>query len=241
MTIFKNSCQDVDVERVIKAQEYRWLKAYQHAKWEYESTRDRITQYANAQGELYPEVYYSRRLGLRGRRWRSGQGLVRVLHVSSVVDFGCATGSYLEGIVSEGVTEVLGVELNYDRMKDHIPEGIRDKIVQGHLGRYLSCGEWDCVLSLDVAEHLLPEEEDCFIENVLRASKRLIVFSASNKPGVSHFNRHTREYWIGKFTLAGCQYLKKETEELVFAWRGHRGLRYIRVGLCVFRAKGGEE
>ena len=226
----------MDLQKVLHNNFQYWRKQHKYAKWEMDTIVDRITRYVQNPESLYPDIYYSKREKYHGRRYRSGWRLVTTLNVTSVIDFGCATGSYLEGVVAAGVPLpcVKGVELNYNRMMQYIPETLRANIVPGHVGRYISSGGWDCAMSLDVAEHLLPEEEDVFIGNLIRASDRLIVFSGSNKPNEAHFNRHTREHWIGRFTLEGCKYLKDETEALKTAWLGRCGLRYIREGLCVF-------
>lgn len=201
--------------------------------WEIDTLRDRLHSYFTAPEELYPDRFFEKRFKFRGRRWRAGAALVKHFGLTSLVDFGCGTGSYLEGAMEAGLTRVLGIE-RLEAAREYAPEGIRDYIRVGNVGQPFECGQWDCVLSVEVAEHLLPEEASYFVANTIRASTRLIVLTASDKYENTHFNPRPMEYWIGKYTLAGCRYLVDGTVELREAWRRAKALRHVRANLMVF-------
>lgn len=192
-----------------------------------EIIEDRKSEYRIDPINLYSDGYFRRRSrGKRDRQMKAGKILSDLFDIKSMVDFGCGLGAYLEGAFNGKTQQVLGIDACYDRLLKYTSENIRPFIVRGHVGKKLDLGKWDCVLSLEIAEHLLPEEEDVFIDNILMASSRLIVFRAGPS-----FNRHhlnpgkERNYWIDKFLQRDCVELIEEERKLTQAWRGHVGRR----------------
>jgi len=177
--------------------------------------------YAKDPLEIYSRKYYGRRRKMREWEMVSGKALSQTLNLESIIDFGCGLGSYLEGALQANTKRVLGIDIGYDISKEFIPEYMQGYIKQGHVGRKLDYGKWDCALSIEVAEHLLPEEEDVFIENLVRASSRLIVLTAAYSFSYMHINAGKMpDYWANKLVDAGCRLLPDEKKKLQEAWVG---------------------
>lgn len=177
---------------------------------------------------FYPDRYYAKRIG-RMRTWqkRIGKAFAEEYQIESMVDFGCGIGSFLEGALEGGAKKVRGFELVYDHAIKFAPEHMKKYLKYGNLGEPLDCGKWDCVISIEVAEHLLEEEADTYVDNIVNASNRLIILAASWGTDRFHFNPKQRDYWIGKFAVRGCNYSNKQNKELYELWDRVGGARYI--------------
>lgn len=170
---------------------------------------------------VYSYKYYGRRVKMREWEMASGKALSQALKPESIIDFGCGLGSYLEGALQANTKEVLGIDIGYDISKEFVPPYMQRFMRTGHIGRKLDYGKWDCALSIEAAEHLLPEEEDTFIENLVRASSRLIVLTAAYSFSYMHLNAGKMpDYWANKLVEAGCKLLPDEKKKLQEAWMG---------------------
>lgn len=177
---------------------------------------------------FYSERYYSKRTRkLRSWQRKIGKALSNEFKITSMVDFGCGIGSFIEGALEGFANKVLGFELVYTHSIKHTPKHIKKYIKHANLGEPINCGKWDCVLSIEVAEHLLEEESDVFVENMINASSRLIILAASWGQNRYHFNPKKREYWIDKFVTRGCKYIDDENDKLYELWDRIGGARYI--------------
>lgn len=178
---------------------------------------------------IYSKRYYCRRIKMRDWEMRSGKILSDILNLESIIDFGCGLGSYLEGALEAKTKKILGIDIGADIARECIPERVREFIKKDHIGRKLDYGKWDCALSIEAAEHLLPEEEDVFVANMINASSRLIVLTAAYSFSYFHINAgKTREYWAKKFIDLGCKELMEEEKELRVALRGHAKRHIIK-------------
>lgn len=185
--------------------------------------------YKNDPLKIYNQHYYHKRRKMRDWEMKSGKILSETLNIKTMIDFGCGLGSYLEGALEGKTEKVFGIDIGYDFSKKVIPEHMHKFIVKGDVGKEFNYGKWDCVLSLEVAEHLLPEEEDTFILNLFNASSRLIVFSASRDFSYMHINGgKAKEYWIKKFIDLGCKELLEEEKKLCAAWKGYCSKYIVR-------------
>jgi len=168
---------------------------------------------------IYGRKYYGRRRRMRDWEMDSGKALSQALNIESMIDFGCGLGSYIEGALQANTKKVLGIDIGYDISKEFIPEYMQEYIKKGHIGRKLDYGKWDCAFSIEAAEHLLPEEEDIFIENLVRASSRLVVLTAAYSFSYMHLNAGKMpDYWANKLVEAGCKLLPDEKKKLQEAW-----------------------
>jgi len=126
-----------------------------------------------------------------------------LVHPGSVLDVGCATGTWLAEWSRVGVPDVFGIDGDYvDRTALRIPV---DSFQAVDLNRPFSLGrKFDLVQTLEVAEHLDESSADAFVES-LSAHGDVILFSAAipGQGGTHHVNEQWPSYWAEKFAKAG--------------------------------------
>lgn len=118
-----------------------------------------------------------------------------ILPVQSVVDFGCARGTWLREWQAQAVDEVAGVDGEYvDRSKLEIDPRrffVRDLARPFNLER-----RFDIAESLEVAEHLHPTRGAGFVADIV-AHASVVLFSAATpgQGGENHVNEQSLGYW----------------------------------------------
>lgn len=106
---------------------------------------------------------------------------------SSIVDFGCGLGMYVRDLRTAGF-RAGGFDGNPSTVE--ITEGRCNQI---DLTRDLDFGNrWHWAMSLEVAEHIPPEFESTFLNNIDRHACAGIVLSWGNQAGEGHVNVRTR-------------------------------------------------
>lgn len=145
----------------------------------------------------------------RSSRYSAGviTGLMRnALSIGSVLDVGCAKGTWLAAWRESGVSDVAGVDGDYvDTSALHIPG---DNFTAADLSTPIDLGRrFDLVQSLEVAEHVRADAADQFVANLVRHSIGAILFSAAppGQGGEFHVNEQPYEYWRTKFRAAGYE------------------------------------
>lgn len=123
-----------------------------------------------------------------------------ILQVDSVVDIGCARGTWLREWRAQGVNDIIGVDGSYvDREKLEIDSKCfveHDLTMSLNLGR-----KFDLAQSLEVAEHLPPSRAEAFIADIV-ALAPVVLFSAAppGQGGENHLNEQPYEYWRSLFS-----------------------------------------
>jgi SAM-dependent methyltransferase len=118
-----------------------------------------------------------------------------ILTVRSVVDVGCARGTWLREWQAQGVEDVVGVDGDYvDREKLEIDARrftVSDLAAPFSLGR-----RFDLAQSLEVAEHLPKDRAISFVADIV-AHAPIVLFSAATpgQGGENHLNEQPGEYW----------------------------------------------
>lgn len=123
--------------------------------------------------------------------------------ISSLLDIGAGTGTWLRAAQLVGIKNVLGVD-------GISPEGRafwvdRSLVRVADLRQPLYLGlRFDAVICLEVAEHLPEEYAPILIESLCRHSD-LVFFSAAipRQPGDHHINCQWPSYWQGHFNRCG--------------------------------------
>lgn len=162
---------------------------------------------------LYDDAFFKKRL--KHREWQSQIGFLLCLtfRIQSVLDLGCALGSYLEGFRSCKAI-VKGYELYRDCARSYIPSGIAHCVFLGDVTKpiYEEC-KYDCCFSMEVAEHIPSESSEVFVDNLCNNSERLIIMSAAppGQGGIGHINCQSYNYWIEKIESRGFYYSKNGT------------------------------
>jgi SAM-dependent methyltransferase len=169
------------------------------------STADaRVTPMSQELSSQYDAAFYER--GASDSR-KSAAVVVplvnKLVRPESVLDVGCGVGAWLAEWVSQGVTDVLGLDGEYvDRAMlqiestDFLPVDFRSRF---SLGR-----RFDLVESLEVAEHLEEPYADAFVQS-LASHADTVLFSAAipGQGGTHHVNEQWPSYWVAKFSHVG--------------------------------------
>lgn len=148
----------------------------------------------------YDEAFYQQQAQAS---FRSAQIYAQHLHQfvkpSSVVDFGCGRGTWLRAFSALGATRLVGYDgpwNSQNTMGDHAIS-----FIPADLNKSISCDHrFDLAISVEVAEHLLPESAANFIRSLTEASD-LVLFGAAypGQGGTNHFNEQPPSYWAEKF------------------------------------------
>lgn len=129
--------------------------------------------------------------------------IMELLAPKSVLDVGCAEGSWLSVFQAAGIVDYVGIDGDHvDRNRLQIR---KDKFVATNLEHGFSLGRrFDLVVCLEVAEHLALEAADRLV-NSLVSHAPFVVFSASIpfQDGIGHVNEQWPSYWAEKFCNHG--------------------------------------
>lgn len=154
--------------------------------------------------------------------------LIRILKawsIKSVVDIGCGNGAYTKKLREAGF-DCKG----YDGspLTPELSEGlceIKD------FSEPVDIGEFDCVLCLEVGEHLPEKYESIFLDNICKCSDILIMsWAIEGQPGTGHVNCRNNDYIIGKMRERGFFYWP-ETSRLL---RDSSSLPWFKDTIIIF-------
>lgn len=153
--------------------------------------------------------------------------------IHSVLDVGCAKGTWLSVWSAVCTGDVRGVDGDYvDRGTLVIPP---DRFSAKDLSHGFDLSRrFDLVQSLEVAEHVAASAADVFVENLVKHANGLILFSAAppGQGGEFHVNEQPYDYWRNKFSTHGylaCDCLRPRLEgnEQVSFWYRYNTLLYV--------------
>jgi SAM-dependent methyltransferase len=121
----------------------------------------------------------------------------------SVLDVGCGVGTWLRAASDCGAREIFGVdgvEISSDLFV--VP---RESIKIVDLNEPLSLGRrFDLVISLEVAEHLEPENAHIIVDTLTRHGDTILFAAAApGQAGIHHVNCQWPSYWQSKFNERG--------------------------------------
>ena len=114
--------------------------------------------------------------------------VLQFIKPASVIDIGCGAGNWLYVWKQLGVTDFLGVDGSYVKAEDLIID--KNNFVSANLDNGFSIDrKFDLVISLEVAEHIKPENAEKFIASLCSLGD-VIVFSAAipGQDGTLHYN-----------------------------------------------------
>jgi len=162
------------------------------------------------------------------------QILLNSLPIASVLDVGCATGTWLKEWRESGVADICGVDGDYvkrDQLQISPAEFIsHDLSLSFHLERM-----FNLVQSLEVAEHLAAESASRFVESLTVHSSGLVLFSAAppGQGGEFHINEQPFEYWRTLFRQRGFMpfdYIRPRIADRadISFWYRYNLLLYVR-------------
>jgi hypothetical protein len=120
----------------------------------------------------------------------------------SMVDFGAGRGTWLEAARELGVGRLQGIEGHW--VSDDVAGIGFEYAFQDLQERVVLDSRFDLALSVEVAEHLVPERAPTFVEDLCAAAD-LVVFGAAlpHQGGNGHFNERFASFWIELFRTNG--------------------------------------
>jgi hypothetical protein len=130
--------------------------------------------------------------------------LRRKINVESVLDVGCARGTWLWAWSEAGIRDLHGIDGHYvERRRLELPKLMFTAVdlnVAFDLKR-----EFDLVQSLEVGEHIKECASENFAKSLTRHARRYILFSAAppGQGGEYHINEQPYEFWRQKFERRG--------------------------------------
>lgn len=154
---------------------------------------------------LYDKAFYAAQIS--GSAKSASATVPRILElfpwVSSVVDVGCGTGTWLHQFHLRGVSRVLGLDggdATADLMQIEKSEFLRKDLALP----FDLTEKYDLAMSLEVAEHLPAEFATNFVSNLAHLSD-VIVFGAAipGQGGTNHVNERWPSYWAALFEKHG--------------------------------------
>ena len=157
--------------------------------------------------------------GFMSRNWEHKRqlnlNLARIIYEyfkpTSVVDFGCGIGSYLEVFKSNGC-DIRGFEYGYDAAKPQYDKvGItEEEITFGDVTTEIALDRtYDLSVCIEVAEHIPYSKSDTLVDNIVNSVKEdgVIIFTAAQKGqgGTGHINCQHPQFWCDKFKKRGWE------------------------------------
>jgi SAM-dependent methyltransferase len=160
--------------------------------------------------------------------------LQKALTITSVLDVGCAKGTWLSAWQESGAGEIMGVDGSYVVTDELVIP--RDRFVAANLAGLIDLHrKFDLVQSLEVAEHIRSEEANEFVANLARHSAGVVLFSAAppGQGGEFHVNEQPYDYWREKFRVHGFaayDYVRPliADDKSVSFWYRFNTLLYVR-------------
>jgi|SRR3989344_4343046 len=159
--------------------------------------------------------------------------------IKTVMDCGCGTGDYVKELRRSGMQHVYGCDGNPDTSQLGGENCIvADLSVPNFLSKTRHAGnKFGCVMSLEVAEHLPPQHEDVFLDNVtgIVAKDGWLILSWAKKGqgGLGHVNEQNEEYVLEKMEKRGWTLVKDEAQKLRLQTSPHTF--WFRDTIYVFR------
>lgn len=129
--------------------------------------------------------------------------VLELIQPQHVIDVGCGAGTWLSVFKECGVEDIWGVDGAYvDKKILEIPE---ERFFSFDLKNPLRMdGQFDLVVSLEVAEHLPSECAGIFVDSLISLGP-VILFSAAIpfQRGAGHINEQWPDYWVQFFQKKG--------------------------------------
>ena len=148
----------------------------------------------------------------------------------TVADLGCGAGRYCGIFKAYGQWPVIH---GYEGTQD-IAGVVYDDIMTIDLTKYRHVGmNYDLVLCLEVGEHIPPQHEQTFIDNVVQFVGRHLVLSwgVPGQGGTGHVNLKSNDYVIDELKGRGLRFERKATR----FFRSISRLEWFKNTLMVFK------
>lgn len=131
--------------------------------------------------------------------------------LENVVDFGCGMGDYARKIINSNILcEAYDGNPNTELLTKGLGK-VLDLSTEFDLNK-----KFDCVISLEVGEHIPKYHEQTFINNICKHTNKFLIISwaVEGQGGDGHVNCQNNEYIIDEITKKGFSYDEKNTTRL---------------------------
>jgi 2-polyprenyl-3-methyl-5-hydroxy-6-metoxy-1,4-benzoquinol methylase len=158
---------------------------------------------------IFNEKYYATACGspvARNKEWLGlfdgiANNIVTKIRPRTVLDGGCAWGFLVESLRKHGV-DAWGVDISEYAIQQVLP-AFRPYCWVDSLTEPLP-RKYDLIVTIEVLEHLLPEQSDVAVANLCAASNDILFSSTpEDKTEATHFNVRPAAEWIQAFARHG--------------------------------------
>ena len=170
---------------------------------------------------------------------KASKSMLSLFSIDSILDLGCGVGRWLKAAEEFGCSDVCGLEYCFERAKPYFYQNVVNMISFGDVSIPFSLNkQFDCVLSVEVAEHILPQNSSTFVENIINHCKKIVVFTAAppGQAGHGHLNTHTKKFWRDLFEKNGAIVNNEKYNELLKTWE-QIVPQYIKNNLMIFEKR----
>jgi hypothetical protein len=127
--------------------------------------------------------------------------LSKVFKPKSIIDVGCGRGAWLKSFGKDLSSRIVGIDGPWNAGKHFLDSRI--KFISQDLNLLdtkMFTEKFDLAISVEVAEHLLPDSSERFI-GVLTSLSDVIIFGAAypGQGGTGHLNEKPQSYWASIF------------------------------------------
>lgn len=156
----------------------------------------------------------------------------------TVLDVGCGSGAVLAELAARGI-DVAGLEYSHAALDHCLKRGLRVYRFDLESGKLPPVtGDFDLVLSLEVAEHLPSSVAGQFVDLLTTKGSRVAFTAATpGQGGTDHVNEQPHEYWIEQFDKRGFAYAGELSSSWRKEWEGHGVAWWYCRNLMVFEAR----
>lgn len=134
--------------------------------------------------------------------------LLRKHNIQYILDLGCGIGKYAKNFYDNGIScDCYDGHPNTRSITNNLCSTL-------DLSKLVSLNKkYDCVISLEVGEHIPKSFEDNFIQNIVTHSNNFIIMSWAipGQPGDGHVNCQTNEYIIKRIEKNNFYYNPQTT------------------------------
>lgn len=154
--------------------------------------------------------------------------ILRKENINNIVDFGCGPGKYVASILEEGF-ECIGYDGNPNT--PNYTNGICGVLDLSE--DFTLDAKFDCVISLEVGEHIPKEYESVFLDNITKHTEKLLITSWAlpGQGGDGHVNCQPNDYIISEIEKRGLTL----DEDLTKLLRARSSLSWFKQTVFAFR------
>lgn len=168
--------------------------------------------------EAYQEVEYTRTMEPYKIYLEALESIFDLSLVKDFADLGCSNARLIEALKRKYTSmNVLGLDY-FDWAKEHADSSIKEFIDITDLGKpYSFTKQYDIVNCSEVGEHVEPDYEEILLDNMVKATKDILILTWSNLPSDKngqHVNPRPQSYIKNKLSEKGLTFWKEATYDL---------------------------